>query len=113
MANVGSFDSLRASRVNLHEIVADFEQEEEMGAHIVKETRTCAYNAANSLLVDANPGAIQASARQQMWLDHFYSSHEQLDKIWLQFEVWKYFEQLHDLFSGSMANIKNSFTEGT
>ena len=27
------------------------------------------------------------SMRQKLWLDHFYSSEEALDKIWLQFEV--------------------------
>ena len=79
----GTYETLKKQGVNFREIVADFEQEEISGSH-VKEQQTSQQVPAMVL----ETSTLATSMRQQLWLDHFYSSQEQMDKIWLQFEVW-------------------------
>ena len=79
---------MKKQGVKFREIVADFEQEEISGSHLKKEKQTTPQQQVPALVLETS--ALATSMRQQLWLDHFYSSQEQMDKIWLQFEVEDY-----------------------
>ena len=73
MSHKGSYDCLTKRGVRFKNIIPDYSQED---VSVNDESK-----AVNTMEKEST------TMRQKLWLDHFYSSHEALDKIWLQFEV--------------------------
>ena len=70
----GTFTDLTKQGVSLKHFLPDLEQED-LSAN------------QNERNIPSTDSSEATSMRQKLWLDHFYSSDEALDKIWLQFEV--------------------------